>query len=364
LDRLLPNRPAFGRAEKAKRKKKMNLMNPKEIKTHDTFKGLFPINEDLLRRIEEDMRNNKFDLSQPVILATWEGQDEFVCIDGHTRLQAAVRAGIDQIPVWIREDFETEEAAPEHAIKLQSHRRNMTDAELMACIEALDEIRPRGGYREGALASSMPQSCGKASGRSASAKETAEIVGCSPRKVEQARTVENHADPEILEALKKGEMSINKAYQETQKRRNGAQGKESNSDSGPDDSQMQPKVDEDKLDTEEEAEPRQQSAPATDTDEEIDPAELEPREDEKSEDSQPSTGYGEQANKEGFVKIRISLAHYEALSEYDGTVEEMVEQAIERYLEDLEREEDYDRAEYEEMWASDEEDEESDVEAA
>lgn len=343
----------------------MNLMNPKEIETHPTFEKLFPIREDLLSAIEDDMRENRFDLSQPVILANWEGQDELVCIDGHTRLQAAIRAGIEQIPVWIREDFETEEAALEHAIKLQSHRRNMTDVELMACIEALDEIRPRGGYREGAQASSMPQSCGKASGRSASAKETAEIVGCSPRKVEQARTVENHADPEILEALKKGEMSINKAYQETQKRRNGAQGKESNSDCGPDDPQMQPKVDEDELDTEEEAELQQQSASATDTDDdETDPAESEPREDEKSEDSQPSSGYGEQAHKDGFVKVRISLAHYEALSEYDGTVEEMVEQAIERYLEDLEREEDYDRAKYEEMWASDEEDEESDVEAA
>ena len=330
----------------------MNMMNPKEIKTHNTFERLFPINEDLLRRIEEDMRENRFDLSQPVILANWEGQDEFVCIDGHTRLQAAINAGIEQIPVWIREDFETEEAALEHAIKLQSHRRNMTDAELMACIEALDEIRPRGGYREGAQASSMLQSCGKASGRSASAKETAEIVGCSPRKVEQARTVENHADPEILEALKKGEMSINKAYQETQKRRNGAQGKESNSDSGPEKLRMATTLVENKLEPDEEAELQQQSGPATDTDDETDPAESEPREDEKSEDSQPSSGYGEQAHKDGFVKVRISLAHYEALSEYDGTVEEIVEQAIERYLEDLEREEDYDRAEYDAMWAN------------
>ena len=33
----------------------MLTTNPKEIKTHETFENLFPIREELLKKIEEDM---------------------------------------------------------------------------------------------------------------------------------------------------------------------------------------------------------------------------------------------------------------------------------------------------------------------
>jgi hypothetical protein len=327
----------------------MNMMNPKEIKTHATFERLFPINEDLLQIIEEDMRDNKFDLSQPVVLANWEGQDELVCIDGHTRLQAAIRAGIEAIPVWIREDFDTEEAALGHAIKLQSHRRNMTDAELMACIGALDQVRPRGGNGKSGQTSSVPQSCGKESGRSASAKETAQIVGCSPRKVEQVRTVLKHADQETLDAVKKNEKSVNKAYQETQKKRKEVQSEESKPASGPEDAQIQATVAEDE--PEPEGETEHESAPAMDPDDnKNDLDESEPAEDEESED------------EDGFISVKFPMALHKALNQYDWTVEEMVEV----YLEYLEQSKYYGRAEDEGSREDrdDETDEESEVEAA
>ncbi len=57
-----------------------------------------------------------------MILATWEGQKEPVCIDGHTRLQAAKNLGIEEVPVFVHE-FDTEEEAVEKAIKLQRNRR-------------------------------------------------------------------------------------------------------------------------------------------------------------------------------------------------------------------------------------------------
>ena len=95
----------------------MNTINPKEIKTHPTFSELFPINSVLLKRIEQDMRDKIYDFSQPIVLAVWDGQEEPVCIDGHTRLQAALNVGLESVAVWLREDFETEEEALEHAIK-------------------------------------------------------------------------------------------------------------------------------------------------------------------------------------------------------------------------------------------------------
>jgi ParB family chromosome partitioning protein len=122
-------------------------MNPKEIKTHPTFEALFPTNPALLAKIEQDMRDGRYDVSQPIILATWDGQEEPVCIDGHTRLQAAINVEIEQVPVWLHE-FATEEEALEKAIKLQSNRRNMTDAELVTCIETLDNRKVREDHQK------------------------------------------------------------------------------------------------------------------------------------------------------------------------------------------------------------------------
>lgn len=339
----------------------MNMMNPKEIKTHPTFEKLFSTREDVLQRIEEDMRANTFDLSQPVILANWEGQDDFVCIDGHTRLQAAIRAGIKEIPVWTKEDFDTEGDALKYAMKLQANRRNMTDAELMSCIEALDEVRPRGGDRRSEQGSAMPQCCGKESGRSASAKDTAQIVGCSPRKVEQVRTVMKHADHDTQEAVKNGEMSVNRAYNETQKRRKDTPAAESTSEQAPEEPHTEVNV-ADEQDSEEEVETPQQEAPNTDAymdDHETEHDASGPIEAEVSEDSEATLESGQQAEEEVYISVRIRLAQQAALDLHGLTAEK----AIDEYLASRKQEE-YDQAEYEAMWKHIDEDETSTLDAA
>ncbi|MFH1117535.1 MAG: hypothetical protein V1792_26745 [Pseudomonadota bacterium] len=195
----------------------MANMKTEDIKTHPTFQGIFTINAELLGRIEHDMREGCYDFSQPIILATWNGQEEPVCIDGHTRLKAATNAGIEEVAVYSYE-FETEEDAFEYAIRLQSNRRNLTDGDLLHCIERIHESRPRGGDRKSEAAESTPQSCGKKGGRSAGAKDTAGLLNICARKVEQALTVIKKASPEVKEAVLNNEISINRAYQETRKR--------------------------------------------------------------------------------------------------------------------------------------------------
>ncbi len=329
----------------------MIMMNPKEIKTHPTFERLFSTREDVLQRIEEDMRANKFDLSQPVILANWEGQVEFVCIDGHTRLQAAIRAGIEEIPVWMREDFDTEGDALKYAMKLQANRRNMTDAELLSCIEALDEIRPRGGDRRGEQVSAMPQSCGKESGRSASVKDTAQIVGCSPRKVEQVRTVKKYADHDTLEAVQNGEMSVNRAYKETQKRRTEAQAAESRSKSALEETQTELNVADDEQESEKEAETQEEETSdmnAEKDDHETDLADPGQPEPEESEDLEAELDSGEQAEEEVYISVKIRLAQSKVLEQYGLTAEEAIDECLE-YRKQLEE---YDRDAYEDIWAN------------
>ncbi len=193
-------------------------MNIEKIKTHPTFEGIFRIDQELLARIEQDMREGRYDISQPIILATWEGQKELVCIDGHTRLQAAKNAGIEKVP-FFKHEFDTEQEAIEKAVKLQRNRRNMTDAEIIAVIEAIDRKKPRGGDRRSEEAKSKKSSDTIEKSGSKSAAGTAEKLGVSTTKVDRTRCVLNHGDPETIEAVKNGEMLINQACQETREKK-------------------------------------------------------------------------------------------------------------------------------------------------
>jgi hypothetical protein len=195
----------------------MEMMNPREIQTHKSFEALFPINPELQEKIENDIREGTYDLSQPVILAAWTGQKEPVCIDGHTRLRAAINVGIEEVPIWIHE-FDSEQEAIDQAIKLQQNRRNMTDADILVCVALLDSKRARGGDRRSEQAKSKPSSDGNGNSRSASAKETAEKIGTGTRKVEKARAVLGKGDPDTIAEVKSGKVSINRAYQEVQKK--------------------------------------------------------------------------------------------------------------------------------------------------
>ena len=67
-------------------------------------------------------------------------------IDGHTHFESAKALDLEDIPVPEKE-FDGEAAALEHAICVQTHRRDMTEAILLACIKTLDKIRDRGGER-------------------------------------------------------------------------------------------------------------------------------------------------------------------------------------------------------------------------
>ncbi|MBW1954023.1 MAG: DUF5131 family protein [Deltaproteobacteria bacterium] len=176
------------------------------------FSELFPTPPVVLEAVKEAMAAWGYDRSQPIIV--WdEGQ---AVIDGHTRIRAAQEVGVEEVPVHYK-SFATEDEALTYAIHLQKNRRNLTDAEILRCIEALDRKRKPQRNKKGQFA--MPSNEGTETGKSASAKETAKVVGVSRAKVERARTVLEKAPQEIKEAVKAGEMSINRAYQVTQEKR-------------------------------------------------------------------------------------------------------------------------------------------------
>jgi len=68
-------------------------------------------------------------------------------------------------------------------------------------------------------------------GRSASARRTAQFIGCSYKKVETIRTIRRGGTPEIQEDVRNDKLSINGAYNKICKMKQGeGLGKESSSD--------------------------------------------------------------------------------------------------------------------------------------
>ena len=181
---------------------KVTMLNPLIIHTASPFKDLFPIREKDLKNIEESMKNNGFNSGLPITL--WAGHDLTV-IDGHTRLAAAKKLLFAQIPVILK-DFKDEAEALKYAIEMQTNRRNLTDAELINCINELDKRKSVGRPKK------IPSDEGISGG---SAENTGKLLGISRAKVERIRAINDHASDEIKEAVKSGEMTVNMAYNKT-----------------------------------------------------------------------------------------------------------------------------------------------------
>lgn len=185
----------------------MNIKNEvrkiSELNVQDPFASIFPIGNETLDSIRQDMETNGFDPVFPIIV--WEKEN--VVVDGHTRLAAAKAVGLEEVPVLSRE-FENEDDAILYSFHIQRNRRNMTDDDILRCLELLDSIH------EAAEKEKSPEKL------TMTKKETNEIrakeLGISPHKVDQARKVLEHGNDEIRESVNSGEKSINKAFQEVQ----------------------------------------------------------------------------------------------------------------------------------------------------
>lgn len=167
------------------------------LKTAEPFSTLFPIQETVLSEIIDDMNEHGFDSCHPVVV--WN----MTVVDGHTRLRAAHAAGIEMIPIVSRV-FEDEFDALEYAIRSQRNRRNLTDWELLQCLQKLDCRKKIGRPKKDAS-----EPCGKSS------VTVADMLGISCKKVERLRAINDYASDEIKEALRQGKYTINGAYEAT-----------------------------------------------------------------------------------------------------------------------------------------------------
>ncbi len=186
------------------------IISAETIKTKEPFRDLFPIDPKVLAAVAENMQEFGYDVSAPIVL--WRQED--VVLDGHTRLKAAQQIGLEEVHVNYK-DFVSIEDALEYAIHNQRDRRNMTEADLLRCVDALDELKERGGDRRSEEAKSNPTPVGIEKNQSATA--TAKTIGTNRGKVEKARTVLQA--PTQKQAVLSGQKTINKAYNDVQAER-------------------------------------------------------------------------------------------------------------------------------------------------
>lgn len=193
-------------------------MNIDELLFEEPFKSLFPIRDDIKNAIKSHMLEHGYDESKPVDVWKRPSQDGFkyVLVDGFTRASAAKEIGRHTVTAYLH-DFASVEDARAYAIHTQRDRRNLTDAEIMSVLSVIDKKVT--GFK---VSSPLAPSGANGTLPAKTAQRTAREIGTSARKVERARKVAS--DAEIAAAVKKGEISINKGYNEIREREKQAAG--------------------------------------------------------------------------------------------------------------------------------------------
>ena len=198
----MKNKKLFDATKEAKE------VNVNRIKLRAPFRDLFPVDDEKVKIIAAHMKEHGFDKSQPVTLwdaSTGRGPHDLVLLDGHQRLLAAGLVPLSM--VWaVVVKFPSEDAALQYSIHCQRNRRNLSEGDVLTCVEELHSRKapePK---------NNLAQGCAKPSGKSA-AETAKKLPGkVSTRKVEQALTVLK--DEEKKAEVKAGKKTINKAYTE------------------------------------------------------------------------------------------------------------------------------------------------------
>lgn len=159
------------------------------------FEKIFIQKETEIKNISENMNVNNFDPAHPIILALCKEHPELnnIIADGHTRYKAAHRAGLTKVAI-IYKEFSDREELLRFVYEQQLLRRNLTENEVFNAWSALNRLTDENGR--------------KAKSDSAIAEE----LQVSRRTVAKMKEVEKKASPEVLEGIKSGEITVNKAY--------------------------------------------------------------------------------------------------------------------------------------------------------
>ncbi len=174
---------------------KVKMMKVSDLKIDPEYKALYAQEEDKVHNIAKNMKAHGYDKSQPIII-----QADGTVVDGHSRLMAAIEAGLTEVAVIIKE-FESRNDVLLYMEHLQLDRRNLTEAEKLVHFEKFQSLKAQA----------------KAEGKDVtefSDEAIAKQLDVSPRQVQKMKEIEKKATPEQLESIRKGETTLNQVHKE------------------------------------------------------------------------------------------------------------------------------------------------------
>jgi hypothetical protein len=181
------------------------LKDPHTIETAPPFSTMFPIDPAVLLRITSSMRRGGFASGKAVTVwrDAFGDPGRLVLTDGHTRLAAAIAAGIAAIPVNHQRYGDLGEAIA-GTIGEQRDRRNLSTGQIAASIV----IELDSGH-------SYPGQRNDLTGYSAA--ELAELAGCSKKTIDQLRAIIASGNEQLLADVRAGTLSVKAAYEKSRR---------------------------------------------------------------------------------------------------------------------------------------------------
>ena len=175
----------------------------KELKINETFKELIPkLADEEYAQLESNLKENG--IREPISI--WEN----TIIDGHNRYEIAMKYNL---PFKTESyNFENESDAILWIIKNQLGRRNMSayDRSILA-LRLKPVIAEKAKEKQSDAGGALRQKSDKAP--IDTKKELAELAGVSHDTISKVEKIEQQGTPEIIERIKRGDISIHGAYQ-------------------------------------------------------------------------------------------------------------------------------------------------------
>lgn len=174
---------------------KVKMMKVSDLKIDPEYKALYSQEEDKVHNIAKNMKAHGYDKSQPIII-----QADGTVVDGHSRLMAAIEAGLTEVAVIIKE-FKSRTDVLLYMEHIQLDRRNLNEAEKLVHFEKFQSLKAQA----------------KAEGNDVSEfsdEAIAKQLNVSPRQVQKMKEIEKKATPEQLESIRKGETTLNQVHKE------------------------------------------------------------------------------------------------------------------------------------------------------
>lgn len=197
---MIMNKLLLHLSQKINKEKGIYLKRIDELKVNPKFKNLYEQEKDKVEEICKNIKENGFDSTQPIIIL----EDDTV-IDGHSRLQAAIMAGLKEVYVVQKKGLGDTNQALIYEENLNLLRRNLTEGQKIAHIENLLKLKQQ--------AKSEGKDVGEFSDEAIGKK-----LNVSPRQIQKYKETIAKSTPQQLESIRSGKATLNQVHEEIKKK--------------------------------------------------------------------------------------------------------------------------------------------------